>query len=159
MSLDVYLEGAAAAEPERWAIFIRENGENREVSRAEWNRMHPDREPVMALVGGERSYFYSRNITHNLGRMAEAAGIYRHLWRPDEIEIETAQQLIDPLATGLARLRETPDMFKALNPENGWGSYEGLVSFVEDYLDACRMYPNAKVHACRLIFSTHRATA
>lgn len=25
------------------------------------------------------------NITHNLGRMADEAGIYKHLWRPEEI--------------------------------------------------------------------------
>lgn len=31
---------------------------------------------------------YSANITHNLGAMAEAAGIYLALWRPEEIGIK-----------------------------------------------------------------------
>jgi len=34
---------------------------------------------------------YDANITHNLGAMAEAAGIYKHLWRPEEIGITKAQ--------------------------------------------------------------------
>jgi hypothetical protein len=36
---------------------------------------------------------YDANITHNLGAMAKAAGIYMHLWRPDEIGIKTASEL------------------------------------------------------------------
>jgi hypothetical protein len=39
--------------------------------------------------------------------------------------------------------------YKKHTPENGWGSYEGLVTFVEKYLDACYKYPDAKVSACR----------
>lgn len=30
------------------------------------------------------------NITHNLGRMAKEAGIYQHLWRPEEIGVTKA---------------------------------------------------------------------
>ena len=44
---------------------------------------------------------YSRNITHNLNKMAEAAGIYTVLWRPDENGITKAHQCIEPLRTGL----------------------------------------------------------
>ena len=151
MSLDVYLvlEADAKTEPERWAIFIRENGENREVSRAEWDRLHPGREPVMAKVGGETREVYSRNITHNLNAMAEAAGIYEPLWRPDEIGITQAKQLIEPLVAGLEQLRAEPEKFKVHNPSNGWGSYDGLVAFVADYLEACRMYPDASVRVWR----------
>lgn len=37
---------------------------------------------------------FSSNITHNLNAMAEAAGIYRQIWRPEEIGIKTAVELI-----------------------------------------------------------------
>ena len=37
---------------------------------------------------------YSANITHNLGLMAEEAGIYQPLWRPEELGIKTAAGLI-----------------------------------------------------------------
>lgn len=92
---------------------------------------------------------FSRNITHNLSKMADAAGIYYALWRPDEIGITTAAQLIEPLADGLALLKREPERFKALNPENGWGTYEGLVSMVEEYLCACMKDPDAKVSVSR----------
>ena len=92
---------------------------------------------------------YWRNITHNLNKMADAAGIYAHLWRPDEIQITKAGQLIEPLTAGLALLRSDPERFKAFNPENGWGDYEGLVNFVEEYLAACRETPDADIGISR----------
>lgn len=92
---------------------------------------------------------YERNITHNLNVMAKAAGIYYQLWRPDEINVTYTEELIEPLKQGLAVLKSDPEKFKKLNPENGWGDYEGLVSFVEDYLKACKEHPNAKVEVSR----------
>jgi len=93
--------------------------------------------------------FYSRNITHNLTEMADEAGIYKHLWRPDEIGIKKAAQLIEPLAKGLADLKARPEHFAKFNPHNGWGDYAGLVDFVTEYLAACREYPQANVSVSR----------
>lgn len=92
---------------------------------------------------------YSRNITHNLTKMASEAGIYQHLWRPDEIEITKANQLIEPLKAGLELLKSDPERFKKFTPSNGWGDYENLVNFVEDYLNACLEYPDADVSVDR----------
>jgi hypothetical protein len=39
----------------------------------------------------------------------------------------------------------TPDGYRKHNPENGWGTYEILVKFVEDYLDACYAYQDAVI--------------
>jgi len=93
--------------------------------------------------------FFSDNVTHNLAAMADAAGIYKELWRPEEVDIKTATQLIAPLEAGLLRLRADPDRFKKLNPDNGWGTYEGLVQFVSDYLEACRAHPDAVIRIWR----------
>ena len=92
---------------------------------------------------------FTKNITHNLNSMAEEVGIYKHLWRPEEINITRAFQLIEPLTQGLNLLKEDPERFKAFNPENGWGSYENLVSFVEQYLAACIKNPDANISVCR----------
>lgn len=88
---------------------------------------------------------YTRNITHNLNTMADAAGIYKHLWHPEEIGITQAKQLIEPLREGLAKLEASPQTFRQYNPPNGWGSYETLVAFVRDYLRACEQDPDADV--------------
>lgn len=151
MSLDVYLnlEGAPVQAGVGSGIFVRRNGATVEVSREEWDRDNPGIEPVTYVGERESSEVYSRNITHNLGRMAGAADLYKALWRPDENGIDTAAQLIAPLTDGLMRLRDDPEKFKLLNPENGWGNYEGLVAFVADYLAACERFPAAKVSVWR----------
>jgi hypothetical protein len=89
------------------------------------------------------------NITHNLGAMAKEAGIYQALWRPEEIGITKAKELIAPLTKGLGFLRGDPKRYKEFNPPNGWGSYEGLVNFVENYLKACIENPDAAVRVSR----------
>jgi hypothetical protein len=92
---------------------------------------------------------FEYNITHNLADMAEEAGIYKALWRPEEIGIDRAFQLIKILSEGLDTLRADPEKFKAFNAKNGWGAYEHLVEFVEKYLQACRDNPDADVWVSR----------
>lgn len=92
---------------------------------------------------------YEDNITHNLNHMADAAGIYGVLWRPDENNLNKASELIPYLETGLEELQQNPEQYETFNPSNGWGSYKGLVKFVEKYLEACRKYPNADVYVSR----------
>lgn len=90
-----------------------------------------------------------RNITHNVGPMAREAGVYLACWRPEEINVTYARDLIAPLREGLARLEAEPERFKQYNPSNGWGSYDGLVAFVRAYLKACECWPDAKVEVSR----------
>lgn len=92
---------------------------------------------------------YWANITHNLGRMADAAGIYNELWRPEEIGITKASQLIEPLRAGLERLRADPNKFEQYNASNGWGLYEHFVQWVQKYLIACEEHPDANVSVSR----------
>jgi hypothetical protein len=99
--------------------------------------------------GGDEQILFSANITHNLGEMAEAVGIYEFCWRPEEIGVEKAGQLIEPLTNGLELLKSDPDRFKAFNSPNGWGLYENFVPWVEEYLRACVCNPDALVKANR----------
>ena len=92
---------------------------------------------------------YDANITHNLNAMAGVAGVYQALWRPEEIGVTHAKQLIPLLRQGLDRLLEDPKKFEPYNPKNGWGSYSGLVSFAKGYLAACEEYPDATVYVSR----------
>lgn len=151
MSLDVYLKILDAKIPRSGSgIFVRENGETKEISVDEWNARFPDREPVMPIYDESVSdVAYSANITHNLGEMAREAGIYMHLWCPDEIGKTKAWQLIEPLRDGLARLQSDPWTFVKFNPDNGWGSYDGLVRFVAEYLAALARFPDAEVEVSR----------
>lgn len=89
------------------------------------------------------------NITHNLGAMADAAGLYMYLWRPEEIHLTKTSELIEPLKDGLEILKANRQAYMKLNPKNGWGSYETLVEFVEEYLAACKLYPDALIEVSR----------
>lgn len=95
------------------------------------------------------SQVFTLNMTHNLGAMAREAGIYQHLWRPEEIGITKASQLIEPLTVALALLRSDPPRFEEFSPPNGWGKYEYLVDDVAKYLAACIENPEAEIRVSR----------
>lgn len=92
---------------------------------------------------------YRQNITHNLNKMASTAGIYEVLWRPEEIGITTAHQLIEPIAKGIAFITMQRRICEQDNPPNGWGNWEGFYDFCCSYLKACTEHPLANVRVCR----------
>jgi len=100
-------------------------------------------------VDGNEIEIYSANVTHNLTEMADAAGIYYAIWRPEEKGYNLAKEIVRPLANGLKKLKSRPSYFKKFDPPNGWGSYEYFVPFVENYLAACKKYPNSKISVDR----------
>ena len=152
MSLTVYLKMSEPVwVPAGSGIFVREGGQTIEISREQWDAKYPGKEPVAFRQDDDRetNEVYSANITHNLGLMAKEAGIYQHLWRPDEIGITKARQLIEPLSIGVSLMRREPARFIVLNPSNGWGSYDGFVPWLDRYIAACCEYPDADVSVDR----------
>jgi len=148
MSLDVYLT-IEGAEAQGTGIFIREHGITKEITRAEWDVKFPGREPVVAHSAGIPGEVYHANVTHNLNKMAQAAGIYKYVWRPEEVGITKAKELIRPLRKGIELLESNPVYFKQYNPSNGWGSYLDFVPWLKQYLRACKQYPEATVSVWR----------
>ena len=100
---------------------------------------------------------YSANITHNLGKMASEVKVgigakidlYTILWRPEELNFKFAKDIADLLDEGWNILLSDPEKFKKFNPENGWGSYEGLCDFVYKYRNACWDNPDAELSISR----------
>ena len=149
MSLDVYLTTPGVKHVRRSTrVCARVDGRTRDLTPEECAARWPDALPVEEQVW-ESEEIYHGNVTHNLGKMAKAAGLYEALWKPDEIGITTAWQLVPLLELGLAQLRAEPDRYRLFNPHNGWGNYEQLVAFTEEYLSACREWPDAVVEAWR----------
>jgi hypothetical protein len=96
---------------------------------------------------GEQLYW--RNIPHNLNTMAGTAGLYECLWRPDEVGITTAHQLIEPISKGIAFLAAHRHVCEQDNPVNGWGNWEDLYDFCCSYLKACTEHPLSSVCVSR----------
>jgi len=97
-----------------------------------------------------RGELYWSNITHNLTRMAANADLYKPLWRPDEIGIIRAVELIPLLEEGLGKLTDMPnDVIEETTPSNGWGNHANLVKFTQEYLKACKEFPDAYVDVSR----------
>ena len=97
----------------------------------------------------ETECLFDANVTHNLNTMADKAGIYHALWRPEEIGATRAKDITMLLEAGLADLKERPDYFKQFNPDNRWGSYDGFVLWVENYYIACVAHPEATISISR----------
>ena len=98
---------------------------------------------------GRGDEVFSADITHNLNAMAEEAGIYELVWRPEEVPVGSASDLIGPLQAAIAEMERNPDRFRKHNAPNGWGLYEHFVPWLRRYLAACEQYPDAIVKVSR----------
>lgn len=103
----------------------------------------------VSLFDAKGECVFDANITHNLNKMANAAGIYKHLWRPEEIGITKAAELIQPLRVGLSDMVERPTYYESFNASNGWGLYENFLPWIAKYLEACIAHPDATIHVSR----------
>jgi hypothetical protein len=92
---------------------------------------------------------YSMSITHNLGLMAQEAGIYEILWRPEEVGVRLAKDLVEPLRQGLKLLLSDPERFRKFDPPSGWGTYEDLLVQGSGYLLALKRHPEATIRVSR----------
>ena len=146
MSLDIYLELEEETKRSSTGIFIRQNGQSRELSYEESVERYPDQD--IEEHESVSNTVYTDNITHNLGNMAREAGFYKALWGHLE-EVKTTQDLLEYLTPGIIELKSKPIKYKTYDSPNGWGRYVDFVPWLEKLEEACKTYPEAK-----LFFST-----
>ena len=117
----------------------------------------------------KKESLYHANITHNLGKMAEAAGIYEALWRPYQLKEEynipegdhdaeyafeeanpvRANEIIPIIEKGLKDMKKRPKHYEKFNSPNGWGMYHNFVPWIERYLEALKEHPESFVECDR----------
>jgi hypothetical protein len=147
MSLDVSLYYKIPQATKGTGVFVRENGSKRELTVAEVRDKFPD--AVIEDEEDELKYVFDANITHNLGKMADKAGIYQACWHPEEIGATCAADIIPLLEKGVEDMKARPEYFKQFDASNGWGLYIHFLPWVENYLNACREYPDAFIYVNR----------
>lgn len=103
----------------------------------------------ITLVETKPTDVFEINITHNLIDMAKEADLYTAMWRPGELGITKAKELIPLLDKGLDTLLAVSERFQKLNPDNSWGDYWGFVRCVRRYLAACKDHPEATIRVCK----------
>lgn len=85
----------------------------------------------------------SKNITHNLIEMFEAAGIYDALYMS---EGKTASNVLPKLKSALIDMKARPEFYKQFDSPNGWGLYVNAVPWLEDLIAGLEISPKAKIH-------------
>ena len=99
----------------------------------------------------------SLNVTHNLNTMVsnipcgKNLTLYEVLWRPNELTglLNKAKELITPLETARLFMLDNESFLKTFEPDNGWGTFNGLFVTVSKLLFMCEQAPEADIQRCR----------
>ncbi len=80
------------------------------------------------------------NYTHNVGPMyvvtlGTTLGKF--------LEGKTAEESLPKLREMVAHMEDHPEVYRPLNPENGWGSYETLLPALMELVEAAARHPKA----------------
>lgn len=87
----------------------------------------------------------SLNITNNLIDFAIALNCYECIWKPKNLNIITAYQLLPHLYEAYYNVIKYGDIYLSLLPKNGWGTKEQFLNFIDQYIEACITYPNTLI--------------
>lgn len=84
------------------------------------------------------------NYTSNVAPMWRKAGCDLA-----EMHDRPASEVRGPLWQALQAMRANPDEYRAMNPSNGWGNYDGCLQFLTGLWEACGRHPNAVMKVSR----------
>jgi len=102
-----------------------------------------------SLFAVRRTCVFDTNITHNLVEMAEEAGIYKLLWRPEECGNPRAGDLVSPLTKAIEDMEKRPEHYKQFDAPNGWGDYDTFLGWLYEVRDVCGEFPDAEIEVSR----------
>jgi hypothetical protein len=77
------------------------------------------------------------NYTYNVGTMFRKALGGKGLYDLNGVE---AWKVIAKLRLAVDTMRRNRDEYEALNPENGWGNYEGALEYLVGILKECEQH-------------------
>lgn len=151
MSLDLYLVTDTPVHHKGTGVFIRENGETKELTKEEYKEKFGKEAKEEEYTDNNLLHI---NLTHNLAPMANKCGykdesttLYTLLWHPENVlgeDCKVTKEYYYKLVDFYGLLESNPDYYKQFNPKNGWGSYEQLISAVEKLM--CTITPNLHKH-------------
>ncbi|MEU6397849.1 hypothetical protein ABZ867_12815 [Streptomyces cinnamoneus] len=82
------------------------------------------------------------DYTSNVARMwTDALG-----HRLSDLADQNAGDSHPALVAAVDKLLADPDHYRAMEPSNGWGDYEGAVAYLAALRDACLVHPKAQIY-------------
>lgn len=82
------------------------------------------------------------NYTSNAARMWGAA--LGHCLA--DLKDKSAGESLPALTAAVDRMISDPEHYRAMEPSNGWGDYEGALAYLRSLRDACLVHPKAVIH-------------
>ena len=128
-------------------ILVRKNGQTVEITEEEWDRNYPGVTPYVIQTEPHTMTVWELNVTHNLVPMARALGVYEAIWCPEDIGCSQAWGILPMLRDAYHTLRADREDYRSYEPGNGWGTVEGMIDVLSDYLRACVQWPHATISA------------
>lgn len=80
------------------------------------------------------------NMTSNVAPMWRKAGVDLR-----DLRGMAAWRAVDMLSAAIDNMTEYPEDYRPLEPDSGWGSYEGCLEFLTKIRDSCRSHPRAEI--------------
>lgn len=165
MSLDLYIMSKTPLKKTGTGVYIRENGETRELkTKEEVSKYFPGKEVEEKTY--ETKEVWHGNVTHNLGRMADKVSpgvrsLYQLFWHPTETTV--TRDWVSEVFECYQELKSRKDHFKPMEEENRvtekdgktylWGTYDNLLKFTKSLLE-CLLELNYEETEYDLIAST-----
>lgn len=103
--------------------------------------------PIPCKTCGHKDDGFSGGYTYNM------SPIWYVVYPDDEgmIKIDgmTGEEALPKLTYARDYMITNKQLLRKLEPSNGWGSYDGFLSYINDCIQACVDYPKSRWEACR----------
>jgi len=101
---------------------------------------------MTTIVDGKKVYFGpDYNYTHNTNEMIRQAGFPEF----PEVDGMSVGEFVAKLDIVLTAFAADPGGYRAMDPPNGWGSYDSLSEVLTEMVEAYRPYPSATIQCHR----------
>lgn len=100
---------------------------------------------LITFIDSETEHIeYEDNYTYNVYPMFRMAfGHNTGLYKLNGLIGEEAAL---ELEQAINKMESSPKEYRQMNPANGWGNYEGAITFLENLKIACRLHPESTVY-------------
>lgn len=102
--------------------------------------------PACEHCGRGESTVMEQTITHNIAPMWSEAGCYDALYNSAG---KRAADVVGEMAAALEAMKADPDKYRAMEPVNKWGDYDGAVEWLAKAIEAFRAHPTAVIEVWR----------